>query len=170
MNFLDVITNRYSCRNYLNTKVEQWKLEKILEAAKIAPTGANIQPQKIIVVQTGHNKFDNCVNTYGAPLVLIVCCDKAKVWTRPFDNKKIIDIDASIVTTHMMLMATDLGLNSVWITYFDPKVVKEKFNIPDNYEVVNILAIGYGDNDTNIIKNHLEGRKDWKDFVVFEKM
>ena len=53
------------------------------------------------------------------------------------------DIDASIITDHMMLAATEQGLGSVWICYFDPKVVKQEFKLPDELEPVNILAIGY---------------------------
>ena len=53
------------------------------------------------------------------------------------------DIDASILTDHMMLMATELGLGSVWICYFKPDVLKQELDLPDNLEPINILALGY---------------------------
>ena len=56
---------------------------------------------------------------------------------------KTADIDASILTDHMMLAATEQGLGSVWICYFKPDVIKKEFDLPDNLEPVNILAIGY---------------------------
>ena len=56
---------------------------------------------------------------------------------------KTTDIDASILTDHMMLAATEQGLGSVWICYFKPDVIKKEFDLPDNLEPVNILAIGY---------------------------
>ena len=68
----------------------------------------------------------------------------AKAWTRPFDNKQTTDIDASILTDHMMLQATELGLGTVWVCFFKPDVIKKEFQLPDNLEPINILAIGYG--------------------------
>lgn len=75
------------------------------------------------------------------------------------------DIDASIVTDHMMLQATALGLGSVWICYFKPDIVKKEFEIPDNLEPVNILAIGYADESSTPTKN----RKDMNEFAFFIK-
>ncbi len=62
------------------------------------------------------------------------------------------DIDASILTDHMMLQATELGLGTVWVCYFKPDVLREEFNLPANLEPINILVIGYSDEepaDTN---------------------
>lgn len=62
------------------------------------------------------------------------------------------DIDASILTDHMMLQATELGLGTVWVCYFQPDVLKQEFNLPANLEPVNILVVGYSDEedaDTN---------------------
>lgn len=67
-------------------------------------------------------------------LVIIVCSDRNTTWTRPFDGKKLTDIDASIITDHMMMEATDLGLGSVWICYFKPDVLKKEFVIPEGLE------------------------------------
>lgn len=59
------------------------------------------------------------------------------------DNKQSADIDATILTDHMMLQATELGLGSVWVCYFKPDVIKKEFDLPDNLEPINISTIGY---------------------------
>ena len=90
MDFLTLAKKRYSVRAYTKQKVEKEKLDAILEAAHVAPTGGNCQPQHLIVVQSdeGLSKIGKATNIYGAPLAIIVCSDTNKVWTRPFDGKK----------------------------------------------------------------------------------
>ncbi|MCI8597063.1 MAG: nitroreductase [Lachnospiraceae bacterium] len=154
MDFLNLAKKRYSVRSYTEQPVEADKLEKILEAAHVAPTAANLQPIRLIVVQSeeGLAKVGKSANIYKAPLAIIVCADHEKAWVRPFDKKQSGDIDASILTDHMMLQATELGLGSVWICYFKPDILCEEFQLPANLEPVNILAIGYsakGMGDTN---------------------
>lgn len=145
MGFLQLAKQRHSVRQYTSQKVEPEKLEQILEAAHVAPTGANLQHVRLIPVQTpeGLEKLSKAANIYGAPLAFIVCADHSKAWVRPFDQKQIGDIDASILTDHMMLQATDLGLGSVWICYFKPDVLREEFDLPEDFEPVNLLAVGY---------------------------
>lgn len=142
-----IIRNRFAARTYRAQPVEKEKLAHILEAGRLAPTGANAQPQKILVVQTteGLAKLRSSANIYGAPLVLIVCTDASKAWVRPADGKNIAEIDATIVTDHMMLAASAEGLQSVWIGLFNPSRLRQDFHLPDNLEPVNILAIGYSD-------------------------
>lgn len=105
MDFIQIAKQRCSVRSYTERKVEQEKLEQILEAAHVAPTAANLQPVRLLVVQSdeGLAKIGTAANIYGAPLVIIVCADHKKVWVRPFDQKQTCDIDASILTDHMML-------------------------------------------------------------------
>ena len=115
MDFLEIAKKRYSVRSYSDRKVEGEKLDKILQAAHIAPTAANLQPVHLIVVQEkdGLEKIGKGANIYGAPLAIIVCADHNKAWVRPFDKKKTSDIDASILTDHMMMEATELGLGAI---------------------------------------------------------
>ena len=154
MDFINIAKQRHSVRSYTNQKVEPEKLEQILEAAHVAPTAANLQPVHLLVVQSeeGLAKISKAAGIYGAPLAIIVCADHNKAWTRPFDKKQSGDIDASILTDHMMLQATELGLGTVWVCYFQPDVLKQEFNLPANLEPVNILVVGYSDEedaDTN---------------------
>lgn len=145
MNFLELAKRRCSVRSYKNQPVEQEKLDYILEAARVAPTAANLQPVRLLVVQDSDKlaQLGSAANLYGAPVAVIVCSDHRKAWKRPFDGKRTIDIDASILTDHMMLAATEQGMGSVWICYFKPDVVREIFSLPEELEPVNILAIGY---------------------------
>lgn len=105
MDFITIAKQRMSVRNYKKTKVEPEKLEKILEAAHVAPTAANLQPVHLIAVQSeeGLAKIGKAASIYEAPLAIIVCADHNKAWVRPFDQKQTGDIDASILTDHMML-------------------------------------------------------------------
>jgi nitroreductase len=150
MDFLELAKTRYSVRSYTDKKVEQEKIEKILFAAHVAPTAANLQPVRLIVVQgeEGLGKIGKAANIYNAPLAIIVCADHTKAWKRPFDGKQTVDIDASILTDHMMLEATELGLGSVWVCYFKPDVIKQEFQLPDELEPINILAVGYSDEES----------------------
>lgn len=145
MDFLNLIEKRYSCRNFLEKEIEKEKINKILECGRIAPTACNMQPQRIFVLNKKETleKIKCAVNIYNAPLALIVCGDKNNVWVRPFDKKNTLDIDTSIVTSYMMAEAFSLGINSVWICYFDPLKVKTILDIPENFEIISILALGY---------------------------
>jgi len=149
--YSELMLKRYSSRQYSDKKVEDEKLQKILEAAVAAPTACNNQPFKLLVIKSneGLNKLKKASNTYDAPLAIIVCADHDSCWKRAFDNKKSAEIDASIVTDHMMMQATELGLGTVWICSFNPDILFEEFNIPKNLEPVNILIIGYASGEPN---------------------
>lgn len=172
MDFLEIAKKRYSVRNYSGRKVEAEKLDKILQAAHVAPTAANLQPVHLIAVQEkeGLEKIGKSANIYGAPLAVIVCVDHDKAWVRPFDNKQTSDIDASILTDHMMLEATELGLGSVWVCYFKPDVIRKEFHLPDNLEPVNILAIGYSNKEAADPDRHSLTRIPIKELVSYEKL
>ena len=172
MSFLEMAEARYSVRDYMSKKVEQEKLKKILEAAHVAPTAANKQPARLVVVQEeeGLKKIGKAANIYGAPLAIIVCSDHTKAWTRPFDQKKTTDIDATILTDHMMMEAAELGLGSVWICYFKPDVIRQEFQLPDTLEPVNILAIGYANGSPADPKRHVTQRIPLDELVYYENL
>lgn len=172
MDFLEIAKSRYSVRNYSDRKVEKEKLEKILYAAHVAPTAANLHPVRLIVVQEeeGLNKISKAARIFKVPLAIIVCSDHSKAWKRPYDRKTSVDIDASIVTDHMMLEATELGLGTVWVCYFKPDVIKQEFNLPDTLEPINILVIGYSDGAAADPERHNTQRIPLSDLVYFENL
>ncbi|MBR0331804.1 MAG: nitroreductase family protein, partial [Alistipes sp.] len=120
MEFLTLAKTRYACRQYSDRMVEEEKLNYILEAGRIAPTGANRQPQRLVLVksQEGRERLARCTRDFGAPVAIIVCADTDEVWQRKYDEKKIYDIDATIITDHMMLAAASVGVDSLWICMF----------------------------------------------------
>lgn len=170
MDFLSLAKRRYACRKYTARKVEREKLEQILEAGRVAPTGCNNQPQRLVVVESeeGLARLTRCTRDFGAPLAIIVCADTTAVWTRKYDGKQIGDIDTSIVTDHMMLAATALGLDTLWICMFKPEAVREEFGLPPHIEPVNILLVGYGDGEPASPDRHDHMRKPIEETVVVE--
>lgn len=172
MELLDIAKRRFSVRDYTDQKVEPEKLNKILEAAHVAPTAANLQPVHLIVAQSDEAlaKVGKAANIYGAPLAIIVCADHNKAWVRPFDQKQTGDIDAAILTDHMMLEATELGLGTVWVCYFQPDVIRKEFDLPDNLEPINILVIGYGNEAPADTERHEHMRIPLTDLVSYEKL
>jgi nitroreductase len=147
MDFLNLVAQRYSVRQYTDKKVEQDKLQKILQAAQLAPTACNNQPVKLIVVESeaGLAKLGTAAKTYGAPLAIVVCANDRACWKRAADQRSTADIDASIITDHMMLAATELGLGSVWVCNFNCATLVKEFNIPQEFEPVNLLIVGYAE-------------------------
>lgn len=169
MSVLDVAKKRFSSRKYEEKSVEKEKLDKILEAAHVAPTAANRQPIKLYVIQSkeGLSKISKAANIYNAPIAIVVCADKSKAWVRPFDGMISADIDASILTDHMMLEATELGLGTVWICYFKADVLKEELHFPDNLEPINILAVGYSSEQNADSNRHTTQRIPIGDLVEY---
>lgn len=147
MDFLEFSRKRYSVRSYSSQKVEKEKIDKILQAAMIAPTAVNYQPQKIYVLKSSEalQKIRSLTkSTYDAPLVFLVCSDTNRSWHSPFvHGYNSGEMDASIVCTHMMLEAEDLGLGSVWVLLFDPIKVREAFGLPKNIIPHCLLPVGY---------------------------
>ncbi len=171
MDFLKLAKGRYACRKYTDRKVEREKLMQILEAGRVAPTGANRQPQRLVVIESkeGMERLGRCTRDFGAPLAILVCADTEEVWQRKYDGKQIADIDATIITDHMMLQAASLGLDTLWICMFKPEAVREEFGLPANVVPVNILLIGYGDGEPASPDRHDTTRKPLEQTVVWGK-
>lgn len=159
MDLLNLMEKRHSVRTYSNKSVSREMIERIVKAGILAPTACNFQPIKILVVQSDKalEKLSTAANFYNAPLVLAVLSKKDEAWHRPFDGMVTDQIDASIVTDHMMLEATELGLGSVWICYFNPEIIKDALEIENGYEVINLLAVGFESDDSKI---QIKKRKD----------
>lgn len=171
MEFLELAKSRYSVRKFDTRKVEQEKLDKILEAGNIAPTGCNYQPQRILVLNNREtlDKLKKCTKYhFDAPLALVICYDNTDCWTRKWDGKQCGMVDASIVTTHIMLQAFELGIGSTWVMSFNPKAIVEEFNIPDNFIPVAILPLGYPAKDCPINPLH-NTKKDISKTVFYNK-
>ena len=172
MTFLDLAKARYSVRSYTDQPVEEETLRAVLEAGRIAPTGCNHQPQRILVVRSpqGRALLDQAANLYGAPVVLVVCADRTKTNRLEYDEKGIANFDVSIVTDHMMLQAAALGLGSCWICSFSIPLVRQAFSLPDHWDPVHLLALGYPAGPGSDPERHAHTRKPLSETVFFESV
>lgn len=150
MSFMDLCRERYSVRKFDPRPVEEEKLEQILEAGRIAPTACNYQPQRVYVVkrEEARAKLSSVTRmTYGAPLVLLVCYDANESWKNTpqtfgedYDGG---EMDACIVGTQMMYMATELGLGTLWARGFNARQIHDIMGLPENIRVSFLLDVGY---------------------------
>lgn len=147
MSLLDLMEKRYSVRGYLDKEVEEEKLNKVLKAAQIAPTGTNAQAFKIYVIDT--KKHVDELKQVGkwdwftqAPYIIAVVSKASDAWTR-YDGKNLGDIDATIVMDHIILEATELGLGTCYIAAFNKEALSEMLNLSDEYEPVLLTPLGY---------------------------
>lgn len=170
MELSKVMEKRFSVRKFDERAVEEELIEKIIKAGLSAPTACNKQPQKIYAVSGASlekiARSTECL--YGAPLAFLICCDEKNCWKRSYDGKKSGDVDASIVTTYMMLEAEELGIGTTWVMYFDPVAVKSEFELKDGIEPVAILIAGYPKEGVKPSAMHFENR-DYDEIVVREK-
>lgn len=157
MEFSDVIKKRFSCRKYKNIPVLKEDMDIILEAGRIAPTAKNLQEQRIYVVQSeeGLAKIDKITKCrFGAPAVLVVAFDRNNVFVYPGKKHSSGAEDASIVASHMMLAAENIGVGSCWVNYFDPEFAASELNLPENEEVLMMLTLGYPAEDAAPLPMH----------------
>ena len=147
MDFLELARRRYSVRSYKPDPVEQKKLDRVLEAARLAPTAVNIQPFQLVVVHTA-NREAELLRIYNknwfvqAPIVICGCGLPRKSWVRR-DGKNYIDVDVAIAMDHLILAATAEGLGTCWIGAFDPLAAKEVLGLPEGVEAVVFTPLGY---------------------------
>ncbi len=136
MTFQELVRARYSVRAYQSTPVDQDALDRILEAVRLAPTAANRQAFRILVLPTAGREAE-LRRVYdrewfvGAPLVLAICAVEAEGWKRRVDGWSAAGVDATIAMTHLVLAATEEGLGTCWIAAFDPVAAREVLALPD---------------------------------------
>ncbi len=133
MEFQELIRRRYSVRDYLPDPVSEEALARILEAGRLAPTAANRQPFRIVVLAT-EGRQGALARVYArawfqrAPLVLCVCGVPEEAWVRR-DGRSHLDVDAAIVMDHLILAATDEGLGTCWVANFDTAAARDVFEL-----------------------------------------
>jgi len=154
---LELIKRRQSDRGYLDREVEQEKLDRILEAGRLAPSACNSQPWKFIVVtepgvkkevaraatakEIGFNKFID-----QAPVLLVIVREKPNLVPRiggSFKNKDYSVIDIGIAAENICLQAVAEELGSCILGWFNEKKVKQILNIPENKRAELIISLGY---------------------------
>ncbi len=148
MEYMELITARYSVRAYRPDPVEDEKLQTVLEAARLAPTAANRQPIQLIVMhtagrQTEIGKIYRRPWFVQAPLVIAVCTISSQAWVRESDRFNARMIDAAIVTDHLILAATTLGLGTCWVAAFNVEAARSILQLPNEVEPIIFTPLGY---------------------------
>lgn len=145
--FYELFERRKSVREFLDTEIEQEKIERLIRILQRAQSAANRQPWHFIFVENkGREKLNEVFTKEGfknAPLIIAACAEPKNAWVRKADNKNYAWVDASIAVTEMISAATAEGLGTCWVAAIDPEAVKKILGIPKDIEVVSLIAIGY---------------------------
>lgn len=147
MKFSDLAKERYSVRKFSERQIEREQLDLILKVGNIAPTGHNNQPQRIYVVQSEENiaklnKLSRCI--FSAKTVLLFTYNTDEDWKNPLENGVHSGIqDVSIVATHIMLEAWELGIGTCWVNYFPNSKLEKELCLPQNERAVLLMPMGY---------------------------
>ena len=147
MDVLPEIMQRYSVRSYKDTPVEQDKLDRVLEAARLAPSAKNMQEWRFVVVRDPETRRKLAVaaknQTFvGEAPVVIACCAENADYIMSCGQLS-YPIDVAISIDHMTLKAVEEGLGTCWIGSFYEDQVKEILGIPKKTRVVEMLTLGY---------------------------
>ena len=151
MDLLALIRQRYSCRNYTDSNVEQEKIDYIMECVRMAPSAVNRQPWhfRIVKDEQTRTKLQQC---YGrdwiktAPVYIVATILTDQQWVRS-DGKPHGNIDIAIAVEHLCLAATEQGLATCWVCNFDTVLCSQLLDIPANEEPAVLIPIGYAADD-----------------------
>ena len=180
MEVFEAIKNRRSIRAYKAKPVAKEDLDKILEAGRLAPSWANTQSWRFVVVQDEKIKAGladaaaapvsrNNRVIKQAPVVIAACAELGKAGFR--DGKPMTDkegywymFDAGITMQNMVLEAMELGIGTLFIGAFDSKKAGAFLSVPEGYTCVALLPLGYADEAPEA-----RARKDIGEIVFREK-
>ena len=144
---LECIKERYSVRKFLDKPVEQEKIDTLLEAARLAPSASNKQTWHFVVIrdQEKRKQLTNICRgqkfVSEAPITIAVCNSNLDYIMTC--GQKAPVIDGAIAGEHIVLQAVELGLGSCWIGAFYHDKMAELINLPQGYEIIGLLPIGY---------------------------
>ncbi len=168
MQFEDVIRERSSTRRFSDKPLEREKLDKILEAGRLAPTAKNLQDFKVFVIESPEaiEKLDSAHPCrYGAPTSLLVCADTDSGFSTDEKHASGV-VDACIVATHMMLEATNVGVDNIWTWAYGNEELAKVLGLANNYEPICVLPLGYRSNEDHGSRPHSE-RKNIEELVEY---
>lgn len=179
MEFLELVKLRESVRGYIDKEVEEEKILKCIEAARLAPSACNSQPWKFVVINNkeilseiknkiydsviGINKF-----VLMAPVIIAVVGEKRNLTSAigsSIKKKDYTSMDVGIAVEHLCLQATELGLGTCIIGWFKNEEIKKSLGIPKNRDIELIVSLGYHNNENPREKK----RKNIEDIVAFNK-
>ncbi len=145
--FLELAESRCSTRAFTEDPVSEQDLQKILEAARLAPSASNRQPWHFVVVRDPQRRQALADIAGGqqfvgeAPVIIAgIALDPGRVMTC---GVPAYAVDLAIAVDHMTLAAEDLGLGTCWIGLFDQEAAKEILEVPGELMVFTLLPLGY---------------------------
>jgi nitroreductase len=162
--FIELADKRYSSRKYKKDLIPDEILERILQAAILAPTAVNKQPFRLIVVKNPKETLKDLRQGWAleAPVIIVVFAVPDEAWVRKYDNKNYSFVDTTIAFDHLILAATDEGLATCWIAANDPEMIKKALQVPDKWEFVALTPLGYANDESKQTK-----RKKASDLVSY---
>ncbi len=157
MTFQEILDRRQSVRKYQDKPIEREKIEKLIEAVRIAPSACNSQPWKLIIVDNPELKDEVAKATFsavvsfnkfvtGAPLIAVLVIEKAKLIAQlggKVKDQEYAQYDIGIAAAHFCLQATELGLGTCILGWFDEKKIKALLNIPEKRKIGLLITVGY---------------------------
>ncbi len=157
MSFLDLANKRYSVRNYKSTPVPQEKMRRCIEAARLAPSACNSQPWKFIIVddpelvnELAKAAFEGLLDfnhfAFKAPAFVLIVSERQKMFAKfggVVKKKNFSLMDIGISAEHLCLQATEEGLGTCILGWFNEKKVKKILSIPKLKRVELIIAVGF---------------------------
>jgi len=170
LDVFETIRKRKSVRSYAPTPIPEEVLVKVLEAARLAPSAGNIQPWHFIVVRDEDKRARIAKDCrYGrflaeSPAVIVACGDKKA-------SPSWYAIDTAVSLEHLALAATALGLGTCWVGSFNQEDIREMLKVPEKFEVVALMALGYPRKKIDLLAKILHAvrpRKKLDDIVSLE--
>ncbi|HKJ79258.1 MAG TPA: nitroreductase family protein [Prolixibacteraceae bacterium] len=166
MTFEELILKRQSTRKYLELPVENEKLKKLCEAVHLAPSACNSQPWKLIIVNDPELKNKVAKATFNkaisfnkfaieAPVIAVLVIEKAKPIAQIgglIKNQEYPEYDIGIAAAHFCLQATELGLGTCMIGWFNEKKIQELLHIPKKRKIGLVITLGYPPEDYKMRK------------------
>jgi nitroreductase len=166
MKFLELIHKRQSDRKYIDKEVEKEKLDRCLEAARLAPSASNSQPWTFIVINDPELKDQVARKTFGpaktfnkfvpqAPVIVAIVMEKPKIITELGGRVKKKEwplIDIGIAAEHFCLQAAEDGLGTCMLGWFDEQSIKELLHIPESNTIPLLITLGYTPDDYKLRK------------------
>lgn len=170
MKVLDVIQKRRSVRKYKEDPIPEKALMRVLEAARLAPSGKNFQPWKFIIIKDKALKEKLAQASAGqffmaeAPIIIVGCGFPDNCYAHMGRYMKSWSVDVTIALEHLILQAQEEGLGTCWIGSFEEEEVKAILNIPENVKVLALTPLGYPDEIPRF-----RGRKSLDEIISYDR-
>jgi nitroreductase len=177
MDYMEVVKKRRSIRKFKSESIPDEKVNKILEAARLSPSWANMQCWRFIVVKDEATKEaikatipsgnPGKETVTQAPVLIVLCANPERsgyVKGEKVDDRDWYLVDSGIVIEQILLAATNEGLASFCEGYFDKEKVKEILSVPEEMDVIVFITLGQADE-----KPKTQRRKSLEELVYYEK-